>query len=418
MTAAQDAAAGPAPAAAPAGPAGQRRPASLLAVVFFFPMVWMVLSSFKTNRRHLLVAVRAADLDRPLAVGEGLGRRPPRSLRAQQRHRDRRVRVPHPGHRRGRGVRVQPLPVPRPGLRDGPVRARAAAAAAVVLHRAVEPVHAAGHHRHRSRRSSSRTPRWACRSPSTCSRSTSTRCPRSSSRRRASMARATPGSSARSRCRCCGRVWRRSPSSRALAAWNEFLLALLYIQDDDAQDHPDRAAGVLQPLRDRLLAAVLGAVHRDPADDRHLHRLQPPHRGGHHGRQREVGRRAQSRAARPRRLDTARPRRLDAAFTSSVHPRPDRPAIASWSGYRANGSALVHTGPGGSVPILHTPRASAALRGLGALSPGRWCTPAVHQSRAASASEAWGSRRPRTSRATPGPVPSGPRPGRGRRHAG
>ena len=26
----------------------------------------------------------------------------------------------------------------------------------------------------------------------------------------------------------------------ALAAWNEFLLALLYIQDDDAQDHPDR----------------------------------------------------------------------------------------------------------------------------------------------------------------------------------
>ena len=36
---------------------------------------------------HLLVAVRAADVHRPVALGRGLGGRPPGSVRAQQRHR-------------------------------------------------------------------------------------------------------------------------------------------------------------------------------------------------------------------------------------------------------------------------------------------------------------------------------------------
>ena len=87
------------------------------------------------------------------------------------------------------------------------------------------------------------------------------------------------------------------------------------------QDDPHRAAGVLEPLRDRLLAAVLRAVDRDPADDRHLRRVQPADRGGHHGRVREVG---SGRRAAPARLSSGpapsrAPRRCDRR-----HPRQGR----------------------------------------------------------------------------------------------
>ena len=74
----------------------------------------------------------------------------------------------------------------------------------------------------------------------------------------------------------------------ALAAWNEFLLALLYIQDDALKTIPTGLLAFSQPLRDGLLAAVLGAVDRDHPDDRHLRRLQPADRRGHHGGQRQV----------------------------------------------------------------------------------------------------------------------------------
>ena len=60
-----------------------------LGVVFFFPMVWMVLSSFKTEPGHLPSPVRAARVHRPRALGRGVGGRQPRPVRGQQRDRDR-----------------------------------------------------------------------------------------------------------------------------------------------------------------------------------------------------------------------------------------------------------------------------------------------------------------------------------------
>ena len=265
------------------------RRSSLLAAVFFFPMVWMVLSSFKSNSE-----IFRAPFDLPTAIDFGrwgeawevghLGQ-----LRAQQRDRHRRVRVAHPDLRLGRGLRIQPLPVPRSGLPDGPVRARAVVAAAVLFHRPVA----------------------AC---SRSSRITDTRLaliiPYAAmglslavyllkvyldalpdelfDAARIDGAGDAPGvldagpaaPAARSRdgghllgpCRV-----ERVPARAAVHPGRR------------AQDHPDRPAGVLEPLRDRLLAAVLGAVDRDDPDDRHLRRLQPPHRRGDHGRQREVG---------------------------------------------------------------------------------------------------------------------------------
>ena len=68
--------------------ARQRRRWSLLAVVFFFPMVWMVLSSFKTNRaifRSPFALPETIDL---VALGRGVGGRQPRPVRAQQGDRD------------------------------------------------------------------------------------------------------------------------------------------------------------------------------------------------------------------------------------------------------------------------------------------------------------------------------------------
>ena len=123
----------------------------LLAVVFFFPMVWMVVSSFKSNSEIFRAPFALPDRDRLRPLGRGLGGGPPRQLCAEQRDRHRRVRGDHPDLRLGRGLRIQPLPVPRSGLPDGRVRARAVVAAAVLLHRPVAAVHPARDHRHAPR---------------------------------------------------------------------------------------------------------------------------------------------------------------------------------------------------------------------------------------------------------------------------
>ena len=47
----------------------------------------------------------------------------------------------------------------------------------------------------------------------------------------------------------------------ALNAWNEFLLALLYISDDALKTLPTGPARLLRPVHHRLPAAVLGAEH-------------------------------------------------------------------------------------------------------------------------------------------------------------
>ena len=146
-------------------------------------------------------------------------------------------------------------------------------------------------------RSSSRTRRWACRSRPTCSRSTWTRCPTSCSRRRASMERAMDGCSREIALPLLRPGLATVAIFSALACWNEFLLALLYIQYDDLKTIPTGLLAFSSPLPDGLLAAVLGAVDHHHPDDRHLHRLQPPHRGGHHGGQRQVT----QRSARPTR---------------------------------------------------------------------------------------------------------------------
>ncbi len=74
----------------------------------------------------------------------------------------------------------------------------------------------------------------------------------------------------------------------ALAAWNEFLLALLYIQDDDLKTIPTGLLAFSSRYQTDYSTALLGAIDRHHPDDRDLHRLQPAYRGWHHCRQREV----------------------------------------------------------------------------------------------------------------------------------
>ena len=118
----------------------------LLAIVFFFPMVWMVLSSFKTEQRtssRRRSRCRRRSTCRPLGRGVGGGNLGQYALNsaivtAVVGDADPAVRV-------GRGVRVQPLPVPGP-------RACVLGLFALglllplqsLLHRPVEHVHAAG----------------------------------------------------------------------------------------------------------------------------------------------------------------------------------------------------------------------------------------------------------------------------------
>ena len=246
---------------------------------------------------------RSIDL---VALGRGVGGRQPRPVRAQQRHRHRRVSVTLIlAHRvllrrsRSAAIRFRGR-----AARDGPLRAGAAAAAAGVLHRPVASCSRTSPSPTRAGRSSSRTRRWACRSRSSCSRSSSTRLPdelfEAARIDGAGDGRDLPRSS---RCRCCAPGLATVAIFSALAAWNEFLLALLYIQNDDLKTIPTGLLAFSSPLPDGLLAALLGAVDRDHPDDRHLHRLQPPHRGRHHGRQRQVAGATQGPGGRP-------PRRL------------------------------------------------------------------------------------------------------------
>ena len=74
----------------------------------------------------------------------------------------------------------------------------------------------------------------------------------------------------------------------ALAAWNEFLLALLYIQDDALKTIPTGLLAFSSRYRTDygLLFSALSIV--TIPDDRHLRRLQPPDHRGHHCRQPQV----------------------------------------------------------------------------------------------------------------------------------
>jgi raffinose/stachyose/melibiose transport system permease protein len=72
----------------------------------------------------------------------------------------------------------------------------------------------------------------------TCSRSTSTPCPRSCSRPPGSTGRAIASCSAASRSPLLRPGLATVAIFSALAAWNEFLLALLYIQDDSLKTIP------------------------------------------------------------------------------------------------------------------------------------------------------------------------------------
>ena len=187
----------------------------LLAVVFFFPMVWMVLSSFKTNSEIFtspFALPRAIDFGR---VGRGLGGRQPRPLCAQQRDRHRRVGDPHPGLWLGRGVRVQSLPLPRArrslmglfalGLLL-PLQSYFIAQSQLFTYLAITDTRLGAHHPVHGDGAAARglpaqgVPRRPARA--------------SCSKRPGSTARATVACSGRWRCRCCGPVSPRWRSSR------------------------------------------------------------------------------------------------------------------------------------------------------------------------------------------------------------
>ena len=119
------------------------------AVVFLFPMVWMVLSSFKANRDIFSSPLSLPTSHRPRALGRGVGGRATSAgTRSTAPSSPARLGDAHPAPRVCCGVRAQPLSVPGSRGRDGHLRAGAAAAAAGVLHRPVQAVHAARHHRH------------------------------------------------------------------------------------------------------------------------------------------------------------------------------------------------------------------------------------------------------------------------------
>ncbi len=60
-----------------------------------------------------------------------------------------------------------------------------------------------------------------------------------------------------------------------LSCWNEFLLAMLYVQSDELRTIPDRSARLHGQVLDRLPDALRGTVDHHHPDDRHLRRLPP-----------------------------------------------------------------------------------------------------------------------------------------------
>ena len=109
--------------------------------VFFFPMVWMVLSSFKTNRAIFaspFALPESFDLSRWVEAWE-VGHIGQYALNSAIVTGASVIAILLIGA--ARRLRLQPLPVPRARAGHGPVRPGPAAAAAVLLHRPVQHVH-------------------------------------------------------------------------------------------------------------------------------------------------------------------------------------------------------------------------------------------------------------------------------------